>query len=341
MRVPVIGAITVGLMAATAAVAGTPSPTPTPGPDVLPGDADILLPESGVLHGVFLPGHPLVTPEDVDEYADMVGLRPAIQLLFFDWTYRTWDEVERQIEAGAPDMTYVVTWEPRVFPNSNVLNDIASGSQDRIIRYFAEGARDYGEPIFLRFGHEMNGDWYPWSGAWNGREPERYITAWRHVHDIFNEVGADNVIWVWAPNAWSVPNEPWNALENYYPGDEYVDWVGVDFYGLMAGWGRNDPGPAIDRVYRLYGDRKPIMIAETAAADSTHSDPAYGMTRAEWINALFDAIEARPNVRAFIWFNIDKEADWRVEADPESLATFRDRLLGGPYLDSAPTGAQE
>src|SRR4249919_1261914 len=70
------------------------------------------------------------------------------------------------------------------------LADVIAGTYDDYIREFAEGARDWGHPFFLRFNWEMNGGWFPWSEIANGNGPGQYIAAWRHVHDIFAAVGA-------------------------------------------------------------------------------------------------------------------------------------------------------
>ena len=75
-----------------------------------------------------------------------------------------------------------------------------AGTHDAYIREFAEDARDWGHPFFLRFNWEMNGNWFPWSEGVNGNQPGEYVAAWRHVHDIFTEVGATNATWVWCPN---------------------------------------------------------------------------------------------------------------------------------------------
>ena len=80
------------------------------------------------------------------------------------------------------------------------LADVIAGSYDSYIREFAEGARDWGHPFFLRFDWEMNGNWFPWSEGVNGNQSGEYVAAWRHVHDIFTAVGATNVTWVWCPN---------------------------------------------------------------------------------------------------------------------------------------------
>jgi mannan endo-1,4-beta-mannosidase len=131
-----------------------------------------------------------------------------------------------------------------------ILETITDGLYDDVLKSWADGARSVGKPVFLRFAHEMNGDWYPWSGVKNGGGemggygspdlpdgPERYVDAYRYVHDFFKEQGADNVLWVWCPNAPFEGMEqslgPWNRAAAYYPGDDYVDWLCFDGYN----WG--------------------------------------------------------------------------------------------------------
>ncbi|MBS1863384.1 MAG: hypothetical protein JSS68_16930, partial [Actinobacteria bacterium] len=75
------------------------------------------------------------------------------------------------------------------------LSDVISGRYDSYIRKFAEEAKAWGHPFFLRFDWEMNGNWFPWAEGVNGNNPGEYVAAWRHVHDIFTQVGATNATW--------------------------------------------------------------------------------------------------------------------------------------------------
>jgi hypothetical protein len=101
------------------------------------------------------------------------------------------------------------------------LAKIAGGSHDGYITRWAQAAKVWGKPFFLRLDHEMNGDWqFPWSEQLNGNYPGDYIRAWRHVHDIFTSVGATNTTWVWCPN---VSDNSTLPLSEVYPGDSYVD----------------------------------------------------------------------------------------------------------------------
>src|SRR5579872_1229465 len=143
----------------------------------------------------------------------------------------------------------MITWEPWVVDFDEALRPnlprasereyaclaaIARGDYDFYIVSWARAAAAYHKPLFLRFAHEMNDPYrYPW-GPQNGNRPEDFIAAWRHVHLIFQKFGADNVLWVWSPHI----SMPW--FEYYYPGSDYVDWVGIGVlnYGNVASWSR-------------------------------------------------------------------------------------------------------
>ena len=118
------------------------------------------------------------------------------------------------------------------------LGDLIAGTYDAYIREFAEEARDWGHPFFLRFNWEMNGDWFPWCEGVHGNAPGEYVAAWRHVHDIFTAVGATNATWVWCPYA-DTEKRLRADLRSLYPGDAYVDWTCLDGYN----WGQNPVNP--------------------------------------------------------------------------------------------------
>src|SRR3954451_85987 len=145
-------------------------------------------------------------------------------------------------ESEAQGLTLVmVSWEPwkpvpvalgdaQGLPQRGYRNrDILHGVQDRYIRRFARSLATFRGTVYLRYAHEMNGDWYPWS-----HEPRMYALAWRRVVRLFHAVGANNVRFVWSVN----PNQyqgkrPWLAhLRLYWPGMRWVDYVGstlIDF----------------------------------------------------------------------------------------------------------------
>jgi hypothetical protein len=139
---------------------------------------------------------------------------------------------------------------------------------DGYLRKFARDAASVEGPVFLRFASEMNGDWAPYHG-----DPPLYRAAFRLVHDVMAE-DAPNVAMVWCVN--HIPHE---NIAAYYPGDRYVDWVGVNFYSVLHH--DNDPRrpamyehPAslLQFVYDRYADRKPIAICEYGASHQESLD---------------------------------------------------------------------
>jgi len=292
----------------------------------LPGPSyavrDILLPPGNgtVWHGVWLPTGRTISASQITTFESQAGKKVGIELYYVGWYLNAWSDVQRQINVWGPmGIKTHITWEPNLKGGGDPLAAILNGSQDAIINDFATKAKAYGQPFFLRFAHEMNGNWYAWSGALTGNNPQKYIDAWRYVWNKFQAVGATNAVWVWSPNWNSVPNLAWNDLHNYYPGDAYVDWVGIDFYGLK--WDDIPVATNLDAVYTAYS-AKPIMVAETAAADCTNYVAGATHTKDQWINDLFTTLANRPAVRAFTWFNENKtgEANWTITSCPSPAA---------------------
>ncbi len=232
----------------------------------------------------------------------------------------------------------LITWQPQI--------DIATineGKWDNYISDWAQSIKEYSYPVMIRWGHEMNGNWYQWGGVNNGGGemtgygdphkpdgPERYIDAYRYIHDFFERVGAKNVIWVWSPNEGNPIGESWNEIENYYPGDDYVNWLGMDGYnwGTSRSWSHwrsfDDIFSDLYRRLSILAPDKPIVIAEFASSEE-------GGNKAQWINDAFQKIKtAYPRIKVFIWFDIIKETSWAVDSSSASLEAFR-KAMQDPY----------
>src|SRR5690606_25171035 len=127
------------------------------------------------------------------------------------------DAVEKVSNRGALPLITLEPWNSKhgVDQPDYSLDRIASGDFDDELRRWAEDAKHWGGRLLLRFAHEMNGNWYPWAERMNGNDPGDYVNAWRHVHDLFEEVGADNVEWEWSPNVMYQGSTP---FEDLYPG---------------------------------------------------------------------------------------------------------------------------
>ncbi|UCD35644.1 MAG: hypothetical protein JSU90_02085, partial [Nitrospiraceae bacterium] len=153
----------------------------------------------------------------------------------------------------------LLTWEPWLLPADGEmpydqpdfsLNTIASGRYDGYIRSFARELATFPRTVFLRIMHEMNGDWYPWCGTVNGNSSEDYIVAWNHIRDLVNREAPSGIQWVWCPYASSYPETLLNRMEDYFPGDEVIDWVAIDGYN----WGCDREGSSWQSFEEIFSD---------------------------------------------------------------------------------------
>lgn len=280
------------------------------------------------------PNYPLNT-RPLNDFVSMTGKTPAVVNWFQDWSggfvREYFEDVSRR---GATPM---VTWEPKNYSRSGsavnqpdyALRTIIAGKHDTYIRNYARESAAWGKPMYMRFAHEMNGDWYPWAAGVNGNTSAEYVAAWRHVHDIFRQEGATNVRWVWAPNHAFSGTTPFAEL---YPGDAYVDWVGIDGYN-WGGSGWTSFADIFGPSYRTLAQmtNKPMMIAETASAEA-------GGDKAAWIRQalLKDVPYNFPRVKAVLWFNIDLERDWHVNSSPKSLIAYKEVVSSPLYQGRLP-----
>ncbi len=210
------------------------------------------------------------------------------------------------------------TWSPARGAKPDVsLGSIIRGERDAALRLRAQRLKQFGHPVFLRWAWEMNGDWFEWDGSHNGRDPAAYARAFRRIHRIFRDEGADNVAFVWSPNWNSGPDVSWNRMERYYPGDAYVDWVGVSGYNFSG----ESPSTLFKHVVGAYGGRKPIMLSETAAID--HG----GRSKADWIEDLSAYVRRTPAIGAVVWFDTDVQQDsvhnFRFDTTGAALSAYR------------------
>jgi hypothetical protein len=233
----------------------------------------------------------------------------------------------------------VYSWSSQSIPSSLnepdfQLSDVIAGNFDSYIREFAEDARDWGHPFFLRFDWEMNGNWFPWSEGVNGNQSGEFVAAWRHVHDIFTSVGASNVTWVWCPNV-DPGNKLANSLASDYPGDEYVDWTGLDGYN----WGPSKGGwtsfsHLYDSTYHAITDTiapsKPLLIGEMGSTEK-------GGSKASWISeALAEIPTAFPKIRAMLWFDtFDDGMDWPIETSSSATSAFAAGIQAPAYQSNS------
>jgi beta-mannanase len=280
-------------------------------------------------------------------YERLIGrkLAQVLWFLYFDDPFPT-QACRTVISHGSiPQLTWELFWQlarPSNDDTSTGLDDVLEHRHDAYIDAFAAAAADCRGPILIRFLHEFNGNWHPWGGFKNGSAaggPERVKAVWKYVVDRFRAAGATNVLWLWCPHGPTadVPTDAWNDMDNYYPGDDYVDWFGMDGYNWYPrdAWGGERPYHDFDAIFKVVYDRlvtladKPIAISEIAAGEFTYGQT----TKADWIIDTFTRMKAYPAVKLYSWFNINKELDWRVNSSPRALAAFRS-MMTSPFFES-------
>ena len=209
------------------------------------------------------------------------------------------------------------------------MKQIAAGGWDA---YFAEAARtlrDFESPVFLSINHEMNGNWYPYSQDYpgSGYTTSDYISAWKRIVDVFRRQGANNVAFVWSPNVPDVGNF---GFASYYPGDDYVDWIGVSLYS------GNDAN-AMDAIYKSYAAKKPFFITEWATAPEKNQYHPRFPGEVEWVKQFFAALETRyPRVKAISWFNWNQgDGDYRLQRVPGQAKAYAQDISNERYVDRA------
>lgn len=220
--------------------------------------------------------------------------------------------------------TPVITWLSDDPTGATTITDraIANGTYDRYISGWARALRQVGSTVYLRLDPEMNGNWYGWSPGQNGQSSSDYVAAWRHVHSLFAAAGALNVKFMWSPD---VDYTGATNMASLYPGDQYVDFVGLDGYnwGPLDGHTWQTPqqvfGPSLSELAAITS--KPELITEVGSTE-------VGGDKATWITQFFALLKAQPQVRGFIWFDDNKETDWRIDSSPASLQAFRLGLTG-------------
>lgn len=312
-----------------------------------------ILPESGAYHGA------VISLEQIDAFECMVGKklkvikiyqhfhngdfyedlanfihnRGAIEFLSFD-------------PVVSETITYTCNGRTEVVSRTLYPTEVTSSAYDGVITQFASRIKEWGHPLILSFAGEMNGCWCPpvnWQGCYNTPNgPEKYIQMYRYVHDKFSTVGADNVMWAWVVNHESIPNEAWNQVDKYYPGDEYVDIISVDGYN----WGDDGPGGCpVDVGWKTFDEifgailaslssthpTKPLMLGEFASVEGT--DP---LSKTNWITDAYNHIKTDwPQIKAAVWFNVLGDCSFQVESSLQSIWAYREAVADSYFISRA------
>ena len=247
----------------------------------------------------------------------------------FNWWIPALNLVQSRGDINAIDMN----------SGSVPLRDIANGLYDSSFTTWAQQAKAYGRPFFLRWDWEMNGRWFSWgTTSTNQNTPAEYVAAWRHIHDIFQQVGATNVTWVWCVNHEFTGSVP---LEQLYTGDSYVDWTSIDGYNQTPGWWQTFSNIFASTYAHLLqlAPSKPIMVAETSSIES-------GGSKAGWItDALATQLPQNfPKIKALLWMNwrIYQNGswwDWEIESSSSAQTAFKTAISSSYYAPGGSFGS--
>jgi hypothetical protein len=263
----------------------------------------------------------------VDSFEQDAGTRASIVMWYADWKHNRLPSLAQLNQVARRGSVPEITWEPwdasRGLYKSQPryrLSSIIAGRYDSYIRGWARALAGWKHPVLLRFAQEMDGNWFPWSDYGNGNRPGQFVLAWRLVHRIFNAAGARNVKWVWSPAFGSA--ETW-------PGRGSVDVMALTCQNggrrlFARGWESfaRDCGRTIARLHRL-APSLPIQLAETSSAEA-------GGSKSQWISGMFAYLAHHPFVRSLIWFNVRKEADWRIESSRSAERAFAEGVRSLP-----------
>ncbi len=238
------------------------------------------------------------------------------------------------------------------------LQKIIDGNFDSELHKMAKDAKVDNVPFGIDFAVEPTGDWFGWSGKFNGAGktdgygdpfypdgPERWRDAYRHIIDIFRSEGVEHVTWFFHPDIQRIPNKQWNSAKYYYPGDDYIDWIGISIYGVQI------PTTSEDWIWfsELFGDgytlikeisnKKPFCVLEFGVTDNYP-----GKNKSDWLKDAFDTILSNPHIKFKAinywhenWENEDvgePPTKLRIDSSQEVLHTFKSLINNYRFLSN-------
>lgn len=206
--------------------------------------------------------------------------------------------------------------------------DIATGKMDDFfISYFKEVASEEAKalgPVWFRPMNEMNGSWTGYYG-----DTKNYVRAWRRMYNIAEQLGVTKYnVFVWSPSTMELPERHDNVMKNYYPGDNYVDWLGVSCYPPSSSTlYPEDSRYVIAQMANIHNisKDKPIMITEGGYSTTTD--------HLRWVKEWFGIKDVYPRVKGVIWEN---HYDRRIHTEPGSLELYKELVKDPYWLDYIP-----
>jgi len=351
------------------------TPTPLPVPVFLPTITPLPLPEvsstiqsppDGFLyHGVFPGGksgeEDDITPDELASYENVVGKGAAWVYFSNNWfSNRDFPTKTAQWirDMGSvpyirlmlrPDLKY--DGEDTIYTLQNIID----GDFDADLHTWCVAARGFSTNLIVEYGTEINSNSFVWSGIHNGGKnttgygdpslpdgPERFVDAYRHIIQVCRDEGAENITWVFHIDSANHPDESWNRAENYYPGGEWIDWIGVSIYGA------NRPDSTFIDIFPLrfeivyeqisaFAPDKPVIVAEFGTAKNNNL-----LDQTQWTKDAFLSLDTEryPNLIGFSWWNewwqndryAENDTTMRVQDNVELEELFQEYVGNNPNV---------
>lgn len=228
------------------------------------------------------------------------------------------EEIPLEALRSAKQKNKVVELTLQTTKSGKVVEDtttkILNGEYQGYFERYAKALKELNYPVLFRLNNEMNGDWCQYSAYHYGKDADLYVELYRYVFDIFQKNGANNVLFVWNPNEISFPNFSWNHYMAYYPGNEYVDVVGLTGYNT-GNYYRGERWRSFETIYDgLYEDyasrfNHPMMITEFGSA-------SFGGDKPEWMKDMFSKMKKYDRIKLAIWWS---GTDWDENRNPARI----------------------
>ncbi len=254
----------------------------------------------------------------VGELEQAIGRTLDIHHNFYTWDESFPTDLERSdLQNGRIPM---ISWNGR----GVTTRAIAAGRYDDLIEQRARDTKALGQPVLVRWFWEMDGN----KKAEFAGTPDEYIAAWKRIVGVFRASGADNVRWVWCPNASAFED---GEAQEFYPGDDFVDWTCADGYN----WAPGRAGDEWESFKEIFGGfygwaalhNKPIMVGEFGVQERKPGD------KAQWITEAQEAIKTDfPLMRAIVYFSSNADYDWRLSTSDSALGAFK-QMANDPYFN--------
>jgi len=324
---------------------------------------EVVVPEHGAYTGAYMDfgdEEDDVSLEVIEDFEQMVGKHQAIIASSSYWGEQSFPTANLNViwRHGSLPLLFWSPWdkpyEQDRGPDRFSLFEILNGKWNDYIDRWGDAGRQFGHPMVVVFGVEMNDTWFPWSGNYYGgnewdnehhnwKGPETFRNAFRYVVERVRARGATNIKWMFHTNNYPYPYETWNSAAAYYPGSDYVDWLGLSVYGQQF---KDEPNPDIpslaDWPYQeMCGldPKKPIMIAEWGTGEFPYPHDQPGLHKPAWIKQGLELFRTRyPRIKAAVywherWQNEDESySNLRVNSSVESLQAYRDGVANPDWL---------